>query len=183
MSYCTDAVVAQVLIHLRMSHFFCEWATVSLHGSQWLYRRAAHTNRLTQRVMSRMNMSFPGWLQKQHFCCKTLPNLFSTARLTLKSRFIPSTSQWLVCFDWPTQTWSSIKLRIFEVNLWTVNDQFEPRQTPFSMHNSSYRTLQDNEEKYICEVPVDPIFMQHTDKIVVKVLKNTVNINSHGLWI
>ena len=48
------------------------------------------------------------------------------------------------------------------------------------MHNSSYRTLQDNEEKYICEVPVDPIFMQHTDKIVVKVLKNTVNINSHG---
>ena len=48
------------------------------------------------------------------------------------------------------------------------------------MHNSSYRTLQDDEEKYVCEVPVDPIFMQHTDKIVVKVLKNTVNINSHG---
>ena len=32
----------------------------------------------------------------------------------------------------------------------------------------------------MCEVPVDPIFMQHTDKIAVKVLKNTVTINSHG---
>jgi len=38
----------------------------------------------------------------------------------------------------------------------------------------------DNADKYVCEVPVDPIFMQHTDKIAVKVLKNTVTINSQG---
>ena len=48
------------------------------------------------------------------------------------------------------------------------------------MHNSSYRILMDNADKYVCEVPVDPIFMQHTDKIAVKVLKNTVTINSQG---
>ena len=48
------------------------------------------------------------------------------------------------------------------------------------MHNSSYRILTDNIDKYICEVPVDPIFMLHTDKIAVKVLKSTVTINSHG---
>ena len=52
---------------------------------------------------------------------------------------------------------------------------------PFnSLGHSSYRILTDNEDKYICEVPVDPIFMLHTDKIAVKVLKNTVTITSNG---
>ena len=50
----------------------------------------------------------------------------------------------------------------------------------FSLGHSSYRILSDNEDKYICEVPVDPIFMLHTDKIAVKVLKNTVTITSNG---
>merc|ERR1712136_712374 len=48
-----------------------------------------------------------------------------------------------------------------------------------SLGHSSYRILTDNEDKYICEVPVDPIFMLHTDKIAVKVLKNTVTITSN----
>jgi len=50
-----------------------------------------------------------------------------------------------------------------------------------SLGHSSYRILTDNEDKYICEVPVDPIFMLHTDKIAVKVLKNTVTITSNVL--
>ena len=39
-----------------------------------------------------------------------------------------------------------------------------------SMNNSTgYRILQDDEDKWACEIPVDPIFMENTDKIVVKV--------------
>ena len=38
------------------------------------------------------------------------------------------------------------------------------------MNNSTgYRILQDDEDKWACEIPVDPIFMENTDKIVVKV--------------
>ena len=37
------------------------------------------------------------------------------------------------------------------------------------MNNSTgYRILQDDEDKWACEIPVDPIFMENTDKIVVK---------------
>ena len=47
------------------------------------------------------------------------------------------------------------------------------------MANTGYRILQDDEDKWGCEIPVDPIFMEHTDKIVVKVVKSTVHITSN----
>ena len=46
-----------------------------------------------------------------------------------------------------------------------------------SLQNSSYRVLQDDEDKWLTEIPVDPIFMEHTDKINVKVVKYSLQIS------
>lgn len=46
-----------------------------------------------------------------------------------------------------------------------------------SLQNSSYRVLQDDEDKWLTEIQVDPIFMEHTDKITVKVVKYSLQIS------
>ena len=46
-----------------------------------------------------------------------------------------------------------------------------------SLQNSSYRVLQDDEDKWLTEIQVDPIFMEHTDKITVKVVKYSLHIS------
>ena len=43
----------------------------------------------------------------------------------------------------------------------TSNHSFRPASS-LSLSNPTYKVLKDDEDKWICEIPVEPIFMQHT---------------------